>query len=231
MRLLIVDDEDDFTVSLARGLREQGYATDVAADGKVALELDEVNDYDLVILDLNLPGLDGIEVCRRMRAARPALLILMLTARERLADRILGLDVGADDYLVKPFHFAELTARLRALLRRDLRVRAPFLEWRDLRLDEVGRVVWLGSRRLDLTAKEFGCLEYLLRHKGDIISQEALLEHVWDGSVNPFSATVRMHIASLRRKLGDPADAPQYIETVTGQGYRLGRESDYAREN
>jgi len=231
VRLLIVDDEDDFTVSLARGLREQGYATDVAADGKVALELDEVNDYDLVILDLNLPGLDGIEVCRRMRAARPALLILMLTARERLADRILGLDVGADDYLVKPFHFAELTARLRALLRRDLRVRAPFLEWRDLRLDEVGRVVWLGSRRLDLTAKEFGCLEYLLRHKGDIISQEALLEHVWDGSVNPFSATVRMHIASLRRKLGDPADAPQYIETVTGQGYRLGRESDYAREN
>jgi len=107
------------------------------------LELDEVNDYDLVILDLNLPGLDGIEVCRRMRAARPALLILMLTARERLADRILGLDAGADDYLVKPFHLAELTARLRALLRRDLRVRAPFLEWRDLRLDQAGRIIWL----------------------------------------------------------------------------------------
>lgn len=224
MRLLIVDDEDDFTVSLARGLREQGYATDVAADGEVALELDEVNDYDLVILDLNLPGLDGIEVCRRMRAARPALLILMLTARERLTDRILGLDAGADEYLVKPFHLAELTARLRALLRRDLRVRAPFLEWRDLRLDQAGRVIWLGRRRLELTAKEFGCLEYLLRHKGEIVSQEALLEHVWDGSVNPFSATVRMHIASLRRKLGDTASVPRYIETIIGQGYRIGED-------
>ena len=231
MRLLIVDDEDDFTAVLTRGLREQGYAIDVAADGEVAENLTEINDYDLVILDLNLPGLDGIAVCRRIRAARPALLILMLTARERLADRILGLDAGADDYLVKPFHFAELTARLRALLRRDLRVRAPLLQWRELRLDSAGRVVWLGSRRLDLTVKEFGCLEYLLRHKGEIISQETLLEHVWDGSVNPFSATVRMHIASLRRKLGDRVDAPRYIETVTGQGYRLGGEDDYASEN
>lgn len=230
MRLLIVDDEDDFVTALARGLREQGYATDVATDGEVAWELAAVNDYDLILLDLNLPGLDGLSICRRVRAARPDVLILMLTARDRLADRITGLDAGADDYLVKPFHFAELTARLRALLRRDLRVRAPFLEWRDLHLDPTGRVVWLGGRRLELTAKEFGCLEYLLRHKGEIVSQELLLEHIWDGSVNPFSATVRMHIASLRRKLGDTAAVPRYIETVIGQGYRIGEAGDHECE-
>lgn len=224
MRLLIVDDEDDFVAALSRGLREQGYAADVATDGEAAWELAAVNDYDLILLDLNLPRLDGLEVCHRVRAARPDVLILMLTARDRLADRVIGLDAGADDYLVKPFHFSELTARLRALLRRDLRVRVPFLEWRDLRLDPTGRVVWLGGRRLELTAKEFGCLEYLLRHKGEIVSQEALLEHVWDGSVNPFSATVRMHIASLRRKLGDTARVPSYIETIIGQGYRIGED-------
>lgn len=228
MRLLIVDDEDDFVAALARGLREQGYAIDVATDGDAAWELATVNDYDLILLDLNLPGLDGLDICHRVRETRPDVLILMLTARDRLADRVTGLDAGADDYLVKPFHFSELTARLRALLRRDLRVRAPFLEWRDLRLDPTGRVVWLGGQRLELTAKEFGCLEYLLRHRGEIVSQEALLEHVWDGSVNPFSATVRMHIASLRRKLGDTADSSGYIETIVGQGYRIGETGSYA---
>ena len=182
----------------------------------------EVNDYDLLILDLNLPGMDGLEICRRLRASRPRLLILMLTARSRLDDRVQGLDLGADDYLVKPFHFAELAARVRALLRRDLRVRELILQWRDLKLDSATRIVWQSKRRLNLTRKEFGILEYLMRHPDKVISQEELLEHVWDVEVNPFTHTVRVHINSLRRKLGDNADAPRYIETVVGVGYRMG---------
>ncbi|MFL5592916.1 MAG: response regulator transcription factor [Ktedonobacteraceae bacterium] len=129
-----------------------------------------------MILDLNLPGVDGLEVCHRVRAECPSLLILMLTARSRPDERVAGLDLGADDYLVKPFHFAELTARVRALLRRDLRVRVPLLQYKDLKLDQAARVVWQGNRRVELTSKEFGILKYLLRHQREIVSQEALLE-------------------------------------------------------
>lgn len=221
MRLLIVEDEPDLANALARGLHRQGYAVDIAADGEQGWELAEVNDYDLLILDLNLPGMDGLEVCRRLRASRPSLLILMLTARDRPRDRITGLDLGADDYLVKPFHFGELVARVRALLRRDLRVREPMLQWGDLKLDPAAGIAWQGSRRLDLTHKEFGLLKYLLRHPGEVISQEELLEHVWDMAANPCTNTVRVHFNSLRRKLGDNVDAPRYIETVIGMGYRL----------
>ncbi len=221
MRLLVIEDEVDLADALARGLRKQGYAVDVAADGEQGWELAEVNEYDLVILDLNLPGVDGLEVCRRLRASRPHLLILMLTARSHPADRVTGLDLGADDYLVKPFHFEELGARIRALLRRDLRVREPILEWGELKLDPTARIIWHGNRRLELTRKEFGILEYLMRHPGEVVSQEELLEHVWDAEVDPFTQTVRVHINSLRRKLGDDARAPRYIETVVGEGYRL----------
>ncbi len=222
MRLLIVEDELDFAQALARGLRQQGYAIDVALDGVQGWELAEVNEYDLLILDLNLPEMDGLEVCRRLRASRPSLLILMLTARDRPDERVRGLDSGADDYLVKPFHFAELLARVRALLRRDMRVRTLLLQFADLKLDPTSRVAWQGNRRLELTSKEFGILEYLLRHLGEIVSQEALLEHVWDMRTNPLTNTVRVHVNSLRRKLGDLAETPRYIETVVGQGYRLG---------
>ena len=225
MRLLIVEDEFDFAQALARGLRQQGYAIDVALDGAQGWELAEVNEYDLLILDLNLPEMDGLEVCRRLRASRPSLLILMLTARDRPDERVRGLDSGADDYLVKPFHFAELLARVRALLRRDMRVRTLLLQFADLKLDPTSRVAWQGNRRLELTSKEFGILEYLLRHLGEIVSQEALLEHVWDMRTNPLTNTVRVHVNSLRRKLGDLAETPRYIETVVGQGYRLGTAS------
>jgi len=222
VRLLIVEDEFDFAQALTRGLRQQGYAIDVALDGVQGWELAEVNEYDLLILDLNLPEMDGLEVCRRLRASRPSLLILMLTARDRPDERVRGLDSGADDYLVKPFHFAELLARVRALLRRDMRVRTLLLQFADLKLDPTSRVAWQGNRRLELTSKEFGILEYLLRHQGEIVSQEALLEHVWDMRTNPLTNTVRVHVNSLRRKLGDLAETPRYIETVVGQGYRLG---------
>jgi DNA-binding response OmpR family regulator len=221
MKLLIVEDEADFANALARGLRKQGYAVDVALDGEQGLELAEVNEYDLLILDLNLPGMDGLDICRQLRAAQPQLLVLMLTARCRLSDRVTGLDAGADDYLVKPFHFDELAARIRALFRRDMRVREPIIELADLKLDPGSGIVWRGNHRLELNRKEFGILEYLMRHPGEVVSQEALLEHVGESSVNPFSNAVRVHITLLRRKLGDDAGKPRYIETVVGKGYRF----------
>ncbi len=221
MRLLIVEDEADLAHALAKGLRRQGYAVDLAFDGMQGLELAEVNDYDLLILDLNLPEMDGLEVCRSLRADQLSMLILILTARGQPDQRIAGLDLGADDYLVKPFHFGELTARVRALLRRDMRVRSPLLQYKDLKLDSTARVVWQDKRRLEFTAKEFGIIEYLLRHQGEIVSQETLLEHVWDMQANPLTNTVRVHINSLRRKLEDMAETPRYIETIVGQGYRL----------
>jgi DNA-binding response OmpR family regulator len=221
MRLLIIEDECDLANALARGLRRQGYAVDVALHGQEGWEMAMVYEYDLLILDLNLPEMDGLDVCRRLRSEQPGLLILMLTARDQLEDRVTGLDMGADDYVVKPFHFAELAARVRALLRRDLRVREPLLQCGDLKLDPATRIVWQGKRRLELTRKEFGVLDYLMRHPGEVVSQEALLEHVWDVNANPFTNTVCVHVSSLRRKLGDDAEAPRYIETVVGQGYRL----------
>jgi len=211
MRLLVIEDEPDIASALEKGLRQVGYAVDMALDGERGSELALVNDYDLLILDLNLPGVDGLEVCRRVRAECPSLLILMLTARSRPDERVAGVDLGADDYLVKPFYFAELTAHVRALLRRDLRVRVPLLQYKDVKLDPAARVVWKGNRRVELTSKEFGILEYLLRHRGEIVSQEAILEHVWDMQTNPLTNTVRVHINSLRRKLEDLAETPRYI--------------------
>ncbi|MCL0048790.1 response regulator transcription factor [Dehalococcoidia bacterium] len=221
MRILIIEDEIDLANALAQGLRREGYAVDIAFDGEQGCQSATINDYDLLILDLNLPGMDGLEVCCRLRASHPHLLILMLTARSRPADKVTGLDFGADDYLVKPFDFGELTARVRALLRRDLRVRNPLLQCGDLKLDPASKTVWHGKHRLELTRKEFGVLEYLMRHPGEVISQEELLEHVWDAEADPFTNTVRVHVHSLRRKLGDDQTPPKIIETIVGQGYRL----------
>lgn len=221
MRILVVDDEEDIANALVKGLRQQGYAADIALDGQKALEMAWVNEYDLLILDLNLPGMGGLEVCRQLRTEKPDLLILMLTARDKLEDKVTGLDLGADDYMVKPFHFEELAARVRALLRRDLRIREPLLQCDDLKLDPAARIVWQDKQQLDLTRKEFGVLEYLMRHPNEVISQEKLLEHVWDINADPFTNTVRVHISSLRHKLDDDPENPLYIETVIGQGYRL----------
>ncbi len=222
MRLLIVEDEIELANALARGLRQQGYAVDMATNGEQGIFLADVNDYDLLILDLNLPDMDGLDVCRKLRTQKPNLLILILTARDRLEDKVTGLDLGADDYLVKPFHFQELLARVRALLRRKgLGTHQPILKWGDLKLDPVTHTAWQGRRRLNLTRKEFAILEYFMLHPGKVISQEELLEHVWDVNANPFTNTVRVHIRSLRRKLGDNAENPRYIKTVVGVGYCL----------
>lgn len=220
MRVLIVEDEAPLAEALAQGLRRQGYAVDVAPDGEAGLLAASVHPYDLLLLDLNLPGCDGLEVCRRVRRDSPDLLILMVTARTRPLERVQGLDQGADDYLTKPFNFSELCARIRALLRRRQPARPPALAQGRLHLDVAARVATVAGRPVELTAKEFAVLEYLLRQAGCVVSTEELLEHVWDREVDSFTNTARVHVATLRRKLA-AAGADGYIETVVGAGYRL----------
>src|ERR671922_2536033 len=222
MRVLVVEDEADLADAVARGLRREGYAVDVAYDGDEALDKASVNAYDLVCLDLNLPGIDGIEVVRRIRAdgGREPPRVLMLTARDRTVDRVVGLDEGADDYLVKPFAFAELAARVRALLRRDAGRSGAVLRVGSLELDGSRHAATRSGAPLRLSPKEFALLRYLMARPGQVLSQEDLLEHVWDENADPFTKTVRVTIMTLRRKLvADGGEQP--IETVVGRGYRL----------
>jgi DNA-binding response OmpR family regulator len=223
MRVLVVEDEPDLADAVARGLRREGYAVDVAYDGDEALDKATVNTYDVICLDLNLPGVDGIEVVRRIRAdqeRQPPPRVLMLTARDGTADRVVGLDEGADDYLVKPFEFDELTARLRALLRRDAGRSGALLRAGDIELDAARHEARRSGRPLALTPKEFALLRYFMSRAGQVLSQEDLLEHVWDENADPFTNTVRVTVMTLRRKLAD-AGGDQPIETVVGRGYRL----------
>jgi DNA-binding response OmpR family regulator len=216
VRVLIVEDEVRLAETIARGLRREGMAIDVAFDGAAALEKIAVNQYDAVVLDRNLPCVHGDDVCRQLagEAERPG--ILMLTAAGGVDDRVDGLNLGADDYLPKPFAFVELVARLRALGRRCGRVLPPVLSRGDLELDPVNHSVKRAGRSVELTRKEFAILELLLAADG-VVSTEELLERAWDENVNPFTNSVRVAVMTLRRKLGDP----QPIETVTGVGYRL----------
>lgn len=224
---MIIEDEFDLAKALAKGLKNNGYAADIALLGEEALQKIEFNEYDLAVLDLNLPDIDGLELCKTLRARRPRLLILILTCRKRLKDKVMGLDMGADDYLAKPFHFQELLARIRALLRRDLPTREPVLKVGDLKLDPSSRTVFKGNRRLELRNKEFCILEYLMRRAGEVISQEELLEHAWgEEELDFFTASLRVHIHSLRRELDDNAQNPKYIETLPGVGYRLKRDEN-----
>jgi DNA-binding response OmpR family regulator len=224
MRVLVVEDERDFADSLAEALRQQGYAVDVAYDGDDARVKAAVYPYDLVTLDLNLPGIDGRDLCRLIRQERrdgaPPPRVLMLTARDGLDDRIAGLDDGADDYLVKPFEYAELAARIRALLRRNGSESGVELRVGDLVLDAARHTVTRGVRPLELTAKEFALLRYLMAHAGEVLSEGHLLTHVWDENANPYSKTVRVTIGNVRRKLAERGES-QPIETVVGAGYRL----------
>jgi DNA-binding response OmpR family regulator len=223
MRVLVVEDEPDLADAVARGLRREGYAVDVAYDGDEALDKATVNAYDVICLDLNLPGVDGLEVVRRIRAdqeRQPPPRVLMLTARDGTADRVVGLDEGADDYLVKPFDFDELTARLRALLRRDAGRSGALLRAGDIELDAARHEARRAGRPLALTPKEFALLRYFMSRAGQVLSQEDLLEHVWDENADPFTNTVRVTVMTLRRKLAD-AGGDQPIETVVGRGYRL----------
>ncbi|MGI8757592.1 MAG: response regulator transcription factor [Acidimicrobiales bacterium] len=229
MRILIVEDEAELADALARGLRREGYAVDVVGDVAGAEDRLAVSAYDVVTLDLNLPDGDGLDLARRLRTDprlapaddEPAPRVLILTARDTAAERVAGLDDGADDYLVKPFDFGELTARIRSLLRRDAGRTGAVLRVGDLVLDTARFEATRGGRLLDLTAKEFALLRYFMAHSGQVLSQERLLEHVWDEHADPFTNTVRVTVGTLRRKLVDgAADAPP-IETLIGAGYRL----------
>lgn len=224
MRILIVEDEEDLALALAKGLKREGYAVDNAFDGLTGWELADTNDYDVILLDINLPELDGISLCQRIRQSPHCndVLILMLTARSHPDEVEEGLDSGADDYLRKPFVFNELLARIRALLRRSPSARSTVLQFGQLTLDSKTKEVWSGNALISLTRKEFGLLEYLMLHPGEVISSERLLEHVWDIHADPLTSTVRVHINSLRKKLSqqEPEAGERYIQTVQGYGYR-----------
>jgi two-component system OmpR family response regulator len=220
MRVLIVEDEAKMAGLIRRGLREDGMAADVASKGEDALWMAGATDYDAIVLDVMLPGVDGFEVCRRLRADGVRAPVLMLTARDAIGDRVRGLDTGADDYLVKPFSFAELAARLRALARRGPVERPPVLRAGDLTLDPAARRVARGDADIPLSAREFALLETLMRHPGHVLDRLQLLDHVWDGEYENRSNVIDVYIRYLREKVDRPFGV-ESIETVRGAGYRL----------
>src|SRR5215471_3414141 len=220
MRILLVEDEPDAARILAKGLRRQKYAVDVAADGEEAEYQASVNDYDLIILDVMLPRKDGLDVCRELRAAGSAVPILMLTARDAVQDRIAGLDAGADDYLSKPFDLHELLARVRALLRRGPQVRPEMVHVADLVIDCRARRAWRSSRLIELTAKEYALLDYLARHVDRVVGRAEIAEHVWDDAFDPFSNLIEVYIQRLRRKI-DEGSSRKLLRTLRGEGYML----------
>ena len=217
MRILVAEDEPRIAAAVARGLRREGMAVDVAPDGASALFKAQVNPYDVVVLDRDLPELHGDDVCRELTASQPATKVLMLTAAHTTDSLVAGLALGADDYLTKPFRFAELVARLRALARRRGEPLPPVLRAGDLELDPGRRTATRAGLPLDLAPKEFAVLEALMVARGQVVSPEALVEQVWDEQLDPLSNTLRMTVMTLRRKLGDPPP----VETVRGAGYRL----------
>ena len=220
MRVLVVEDEPKMAGLIQRGLGKEGVLADLAASGEDALWMAQASEYDAIVLDLMLPGISGFETCRRLRAAGGWAPILMLTARNGVQDRVTGLDSGADDYLVKPFFFPELLARLRALARRGETERPPILEVGELRLDPASREVWRAETPIALSRKEFTLLETLMRRPGRVLSREFLLEHAWDLGYESHSNVVEVYVRRLRAKIDQPFGC-RSLETVRGSGYRL----------
>ena len=217
MRILVVEDEEPLADAVARGLRREGMAVDVALDGDSGHEKASITRYDVVVLDRDLPGMSGDELCREIVSSGALTRILMLTASGSVDDRVEGLSLGADDYLAKPFAFPELVARVRALARRSTPVTPPVLVAGDVELDPAKRTVTRAGTPIELTRKEFGVLEVLLSAAGSVVSSEELLERVWDENADPFTTTVRVTVMTLRKKLGEPG----IIDTVVGSGYRV----------
>jgi len=220
MRILLVEDEPRMANVVAKGLREQSYAVDVAGDGEAALYQTSVNDYDLVVLDVLLPVRDGFEVCRELRSRGDSTPILMLTARATIDDRVTGFDAGADDYLTKPFSFRELLARVRALLRRNAHLRPDVFQLADLIVDSASHRVSRASREIELTAKEYALLEFLARRAGQLVSRSEIAAHVWDDSFDPFSNTIEVYMNRLRKKIDDDHSV-KLLHTRRGEGYIL----------
>jgi DNA-binding response OmpR family regulator len=221
MRILLVEDDASLRETVAAYLRAHGFAVDAVATGKMALVQAAVSPVDAVVLDLRLPDMDGLAVCRALRTATPVPRLLMATARDAVHDRIAGLDEGADDYLVKPYALGELVARLRALLRRPADVLPPTLVVEDLALDVAARTASRAGREIALTTKEFAVLEVLMRHAGAVVTRERISRHAWDDNFDPASNVIDVYVARLRRKVDAEGEAP-LLETVRGAGYRLG---------
>lgn len=214
MKLLIVEDEIDILRALQKGFQKCGYAVDIACDGEEALEQYYSNEYDLVVLDLNLPKVDGLDVLKDIRNENNEIAVLILSARSEVEDKITGLDLGANDYLAKPFHFTELEARVRALLRREFKIKDTVVSLGEVSVNTALRKVSLYEKEISLTKKEYGILEYLALHKGKAIPPEELIEHIWDSEADSFSNSFKVHIHSLRKKLPENT-----IQNKRGQGY------------
>lgn len=221
MKILLVEDDERISDAIVEYLTDQHYLVEIAQDGQEAWELIDVFNYDLILLDVMLPKLDGISLCRKLRSQSYQTPILMLTARDTVNDRVQGLDAGADDYLVKPFALQELSARIRALLRRGSSSLPPMLEWGDLQLDPSSCEVFYRNKLIPLSPKEYSLLEFFLRHERQVFSRAQLLEHLWPLERLPEEATVKAHIRSLRQKLEMSGASGDIIETVYGLGYRL----------
>jgi len=219
MRILVVEDEPKLNDGIVAGLQSRGYAADSALDGEEGERLAMWNEYDLIILDIMMPKRDGLTVCRNLRAAGKTMPIIMLTAKDAIVDKVSGLDTGADDYVVKPFSFEELVARIRSLLRRPPMTGQNTYELDGLVLDTRTQSVVIGKKELELTMREYALLEYFLRNQGVLVTRDELIEHVWDRNYDGFSNVVDVHLKNLRKKL--PAKYAKRIETIWGKGYRL----------
>lgn len=223
MRILVVEDEEKVASFIRKGLEEERYAVDPARDGEEGLSLAQVNPYDLIVLDLMLPKLDGFRLLGLLREEGIDTPVLVLTARDRLDDKVRGLDLGADDYLTKPFAFSEFLARVRALLRRGKPTRSPTLSVADLTLDPASRRVTRAGHTIELTAKEYSLLEYFLRHPGQVLTRTMISEHVWDQSFDSYTNVIDVYVNYLRKKI-DQSFSPKLIQTVRGVGYVLREE-------
>lgn len=223
MRILIVEDEKDLCQMIAKSLKESGYEVDIANNGNEAMELLNVENYDLIVLDLNLPEIDGMEILEEFRTFNQDTKIIILSARSQIKDKVEGLDKGANDYLSKPFHLDELEARIRSLTRRNFITNNQMLSYKNLNFDSKKRIVKIDDKEISLTRKELGILEYLLLNRGRPISQEELIDHVWDSSVDLFSNSIRVHISALRKKLKKALKYDPIINRV-GLGYQLEEE-------
>jgi heavy metal response regulator len=225
MRILLVEDEPRVAHFIAKGLREQSYAIDLARDGEEALYQASINEYDLIILDIMLPLKDGFQVCKEMRAQGVKQPVLMLTARDSIDDRVTGLDCGADDYLGKPFDFKELLARIRALLRRAKEFRPETFQIADLTINTTSHAVSRAGRSIDLTAKEYSLLEFFVLRAGKIVGRDEIAQHVWDENFDPFSNVIDVYVRRLRKKI-DEGFSPSLIQTRRGEGYFLSADTE-----
>lgn len=225
MKLLIIEDEIDLVNALKKGFIKKGYVVDCATDGEEGLELYHINEYDLIILDLNLPSMDGLKVLEAIRGKDKMQRVLILSARSAVSDRIKGLDMGANDYLSKPFDFGELDARVRSLLRCELIQHNTLIHYDDIKLDTRAKNISIKGLTLCLAPREYAILEYLLLYQGKVISAESLIEHVWNSETNMFTDAVKVHISNIRKKLRETC-GKEYITTVRGQGYLIVREDD-----